>query len=85
MFETQLRGEGTIHTDVSFRKFRQANVLHESRPLEMWATSFSTENHEVHNAAFKLLKTGTSSSCEHGTEPLGYMTGASFLDNISDC
>jgi hypothetical protein len=73
VFETPLRGKGTTHTDVSFR---QASVLHESRPLEMWATSFCNDNPEVHNAAFKLLKTGTSSSCEHGAEPLGYMTGA---------
>ena len=56
MFETQLRWEGTIRTDVSFHKVGQANVLRESRPLEMWATSFYTENPEVHNAAFKLLK-----------------------------
>jgi hypothetical protein len=42
----------------------------------MWFTFFYTENPEVHKAAFKLQNIGTSSSCEHGTEPLGYITGA---------
>jgi hypothetical protein len=50
--------------------------IHERRPLEMWVLSFCNENPEVDKGAFKLLKIGTSSSCEHGTELLGYTTGA---------
>ena len=75
MFETQLRGEGTYILMFLFVSFARQMFIHESRPLEMWALSFYTENPEAHKAAFKLLKIGTSSSCEHGTEPLGYVTG----------
>jgi hypothetical protein len=50
--------------------------IHESRQLEMWSVFFYADNSEVHNAAFNLVKIGISSSCEHGTEPLGHKTGA---------
>ena len=65
MFEPQLREGGTYILMFLFVSFASQVSVHERRPLEMWALSFYTENPEVHKAAFKLLKIGTSSSCEH--------------------